>query len=132
MKERVIELTKQGLTKEQIFEVLKSEGATRLAKAADKLTLNQRRRFVKESFSSIESQAVEYTKNTDWVKADQPIQYLKGAKDYVQASNSIISSIRILFPIYLASFSVLGLTSIIIYIIFQMLSLSVLYKFHLY
>lgn len=89
MKERVIELTKQGLTKEQIFEVLKSEGATRLAKAADKLTLNQRRRFVKESFSSIESQAVEYTKNTDWVKADQPIQYLKGAKDYVQASNSI-------------------------------------------
>ena len=89
MKERVIELTKQGLTKEQIFEVLKSEGATRLAKAADKLTLNQRRRFVKESFSHIESQAVDYTKNTDWVKADQPIQYLKGAKDYVKASNSI-------------------------------------------
>ena len=89
MKDRVIELTKQGLTKEKIFEVLKSEKLTRLAKAADKLTLPQRRRFIQESQETIKQQAENPLVYTAWTSADQPVQYLKGAKDYTKALNSI-------------------------------------------
>ena len=89
MKERVKELVQQGLTDKQIFEVLKSEGKNRLAKAADKLTLPQRRRFVRENFSSIQDQATNSTQHREWVTADQPVQYLKCAKDYTKAFNAV-------------------------------------------
>ena len=89
MKDRVIELIKQGLTDKQVFEVLKSEKLTRLAKAADKLTLPQRRRFVKESFQAIKEQAENPSEVTGWTSADQPIQYLKASKDYIKASLAV-------------------------------------------
>jgi DNA-directed RNA polymerase len=89
MKERVIELTKQGLSKEEIFKVLKSENNIVLAKAADKLTLPQRRRFIKQTQQAIADQALNPFKYDAWTSADQPVQYLKGAKDYIKALDSI-------------------------------------------
>ena len=89
MKERVVELTKQGLTKEQIFEVLKSEKLTKLAKAADKLTLPQRRRYVQQNQARLKEQATAPIECTSWTEADQPVQYLKSIKDYTNALDSI-------------------------------------------
>jgi DNA-directed RNA polymerase len=89
MKERVIELTKQGLSKEQIFEVLKSENKVVLAKAADKLTLPQRSRYVRQSLATLKAQAENPVQNKEWTGADQPIQYMKAIKDYTKAQHSI-------------------------------------------
>ena len=83
MKERFLELVKEGKTNEQILTIIKAEnkGKVTLLKAADKLTLPQRARFVTENWRTIRNQATLPTVHTEWTGADQPVQYLKSIKD---------------------------------------------------
>ena len=89
MKERVIELAKQGLKRDEIFAIIKSEGLTTLVKSSDKITLPQRRRWVRNNLNTLNEQADAPTIATAWTKADQPVQYLKAIKDYTQARNCV-------------------------------------------
>ena len=91
MKERFLQLVKEGKTNEQILKTIKSEnnGIVKLAKAADKLTLPQRRRFVKSHLGEITKEALNPVRYTAWTSADQPIQYLKASKDYQKAAQAL-------------------------------------------